>query len=797
MKRRIGQSLVLLALAIGLGAGTDRTDKDFNHSVAAVGTVESTEMYEEGTAERGYIEDNVEVPALEEYEAGQSEDLSDAAAGEDGQMLENQTLLRASAYPIRYDARDYGYVTSVKNQRDNTCWAYSAVSMAESDLISGKTPVNGSVLTAETADFSEDYLIYSFYHMEEDALGNTTGDRTEALGWYRGVGGNHIFTTFGLAGAKGLVGEQRAAVEDWESETVDTTAYEGEVYMKNAYWINLKQNQSLVKQQIMQHGSAGISMYYAAYYMQKENAAYYNDVTSGVNHAVTIIGWDDTYSADNFKTNPGADGAWLAKNSYGTSAEDDGYFWISYQDKALVSNTAKAFIFDFEAVGDYEYIYQHDGSAGAYMDNGAGDTGYRVESGDAIANVFTVPADAKTGYQILEAVSAALFAVSVDYSVQIYKNPVDSQNPTSGTPMLSSPVTGKTSFVGYYTIPLEEEVILSAGDTFSVVITLSKSNGKDISFFADKTYTNANWISFVNAVDFGESFAYQSGIWQDLAQFGATARVKAFTSDYLVPVKSLQLNVSSLELWNGQTAELTAAISPENASYPNVQWNSSDVSVAAVDERGHITAVGKGTAEIYASAVENPAIKAECSVIVRQQAEAVEFVTDTGSFICPVGEELQLEFSISPKTAELRDIYFVSSDNSIVLVNAQGVLHGNKAGTAVIHAYSVCDDRLLASCKVEVTEGAKQPIDPDPIETDPIEPDPVEEPVEPVTPPETKMGSGEVPSASGSQNVFATGRAGSRLPKTNDANNIEFWGGLAIAALLTMCGAQYRWKRKC
>lgn len=786
MKRKISQSLVLLALTIGLGAGTDRTDKNFNHSVAAVGTVENTEICEEGTEERGYIADDVEVPALEEYETGQSEASSDAVADEDGQMLEKQTLLRASAYPLRYDARDYGHVTSVKNQRDNTCWAYSAVSMAESDLISEKTPVNGSVLTAETADFSEDYLIYSFYHVEEDALGNTTGDRTEALGWYRGVGGNHIFTTFGLAGAKGLVGEQRAADEDWESEIVDTAGYEGEVYMKNAYWINLKQNQSLVKQQIMQHGSAGISMYYAAYYMQKENAAYYNDVTSSVNHAVAIVGWDDTYSADNFKTNPGADGAWLAKNSYGTSAEDDGYFWISYQDKALVSSTAKAFIFDFEATGDYEYVYQHDGSAGAYMDNGSGDTGYRVASGDAIANVFTVPADAKTGYQTLEAVSAALFAVSVDYSVQIYKNPADLQNPASGTPMLSAPVTGKTSFVGYYTIPLEEEVILSAGDTFSVVITLSKGNGKDISFFVDKTYTNANWISFVNEVDFGESFAYQSGIWQDLAQSGATARVKAFTSDYLVQVQSLQLNDSSLELWNGQTADLTAAISPENASYPNVQWESSDVSVAAVDEKGHVTAVGKGTAVIYASAAENPAIKAECSVSVRQQAEAVDFLTDTGKFACPVGEELQMEFSIAPPAAELRDIYFVSSDNSIVSVNAQGVLHGNKAGTSFVRVHSVYDDRLLASCKVEVTEEMEQPIDPGPGEN----------PAEPVTPPEAEGDSEEVTSTGGDGNIPATGKAGSRLPKTNDVNNIEIWGAVAIAALLIMCGAQYRWKRK-
>lgn len=799
-RKKIGQALALFALILGLCVSADEAEQLWQS--------ESTGTAGETIEEGGYIADTIEVPAVTEdglpenagegarqsalwSSRGQAESGASQAQDAGGQLQEQQAQLRGASLPIRYDARDYGYVTSVKDQQDNTCWAYSAVSMAESDLISGKTPVEGSVLTADTADFSEDHLIYSFYHMEEDPLGNTTGDKTEALGWYRDVGGNHIFTTFGLAGGKGLVGEQKAADVDWESETVDMSGFTGEVYMKNAYWINLKQNASLVKQQIMQHGSAAISMYYAAYYMQKEHAAYYNDVTSSVNHAVAIVGWDDSYSADHFKVNPGADGAWLAKNSYGTSAEDDGYFWISYQDKALVSSTAKAFIFDFETADDYEYIYQHDGSAGAYMDSGAGDTGYRVASGAAIANVFTVPLDTETGYQRLEAVSAALFAVSVDYSIQIYKNPVDLQNPASGTPMLSDPITGKTSFVGYYTIPLEEKVILTAGDTFSVVITLSKSNGKEISFFVDKTYTNANWISFVNAVDSGESFAYWAGGWTDLAESGATARIKAFTSDYLVPAQSLQLNDSSLELWNGQTAELAAVILPENASYPKAVWNSSDASVAAVDENGRVTAAGKGTAVITASAKDNPAVKAECSITVRQQAENVKFTADTGNLTCQAGKKLQLEFTIVPQAAEVRDIYFQSSDEEIATVDANGIVYGKKAGTAVISVYSAYDHTLLASCQVEVLAKSDQP----------KENESGENPKEPgVKPPDEEPGlegaEGEEPSVGGVDTVSSVGTAGSKLPKTDDTNHAGFWGFLAAVSLLTACGAQRRWKRR-
>lgn len=36
-----------------------------------------------------------------------------------------------------------------------------------------------------------------------------------------------------------------------------------------------------------------------------------------VNHAVSIIGWDDNYSKDNFSTKPTNNGAWIIRNSYG------------------------------------------------------------------------------------------------------------------------------------------------------------------------------------------------------------------------------------------------------------------------------------------------------------------------------------------------------------------------------------------------------------------------------------------------------------------------------------------------
>ena len=58
------------------------------------------------------------------------------------------------------------------------------------------------------------------------------------------------------------------------------------------------------------------------------------------NHAVSIIGWDDNFSKDNFPLNnrPNSDGAYLAVNSWGKQWGDNGCFWISYEDNWVEAN---------------------------------------------------------------------------------------------------------------------------------------------------------------------------------------------------------------------------------------------------------------------------------------------------------------------------------------------------------------------------------------------------------------------------------------------------------------------------
>ena len=120
-------------------------------------------------------------------------------------------------------------------------------------------------------------------------------------------------------------------------------------------------------------------------YINLDNWAHYTYAPLESNHAVFIVGWDDTYSKDNFNTGiserfgdkqPPADGAWIVRNSWGmkdgteTTADGQilgknnwgvdgsGYFYISYYDKSI--DMAETFVFDKDFEGTVFYPHQYD-----------------------------------------------------------------------------------------------------------------------------------------------------------------------------------------------------------------------------------------------------------------------------------------------------------------------------------------------------------------------------------------------------------------------------------------------------
>lgn len=85
-----------------------------------------------------------------------------------------------------------------------------------------------------------------------------------------------------------------------------------------------------------------------------------------------------------------------------------------------------------------------------------------------------------------------------------------------------------------------------------------------------------------------------------------------------IPVTAITLNPTSLSLSEGESADITASISPNNASNQKVIWSSSDASVASVSG-GKVTGIAKGTATISAIADDNGK-EAKCTVTVNAKS---------------------------------------------------------------------------------------------------------------------------------------------------------------------------------
>lgn len=111
-----------------------------------------------------------------------------------------------------------------------------------------------------------------------------------------------------------------------------------------------------------------------------------------------------------------------------------------------------------------------------------------------------------------------------------------------------------------------------------------------------------------------------------VGDFEASCRVTV-----IEPVTRIKLNQSSLTLDAAETSILSAAISPSNATIQTLDWSSSDSSIASVDDTGKITALGKGTATITATAHDGSGVVATCSVTVTGDYVAAKSIDELQS----------------------------------------------------------------------------------------------------------------------------------------------------------------------
>lgn len=170
-----------------------------------------------------------------------------------------------------------------------------------------------------------------------------------------------------------------------------------------------------------------------------------------------------------------------------------------------------------------------------------------------------------------------------------------------------------------------------------------------------------------------------------------------------------------------QTFSLSATVTPENAEEKAVGWNSNNMSVVTVD-KGKITAVGKGSAEVFCFLKSNGEVFAKCSVTVQipdTQPEPTkpepkptepEVVKVSGITLNPnislkikEGGSSKITATVVPSNATNSSVKWVSSSPDVATVDDSGNVTALKEGSTTITCTAVDGSGVSATCPVTVT----------------------------------------------------------------------------------------------
>lgn len=181
-----------------------------------------------------------------------------------------------------------------------------------------------------------------------------------------------------------------------------------------------------------------------------------------IDHSVLIVGWDDNRTHYGSTTK----GAWLAKNSWGTTWGDSGFFWIAYGSARLGTSANYFTAAGTRAYDAAETLMRYDefGCSARISKGYLGDY-------ESHAIVGYTPSFGP-GERYLTHVHFWSLASDVNYEIKVWDSWDRSGAPSES---LATPIAGTLGDTGYYSIPLTSYVPLTSGNEIFVHVKFSKT----------------------------------------------------------------------------------------------------------------------------------------------------------------------------------------------------------------------------------------------------------------------------------------------------------------------------------
>ena len=447
----------------------------------------------------------------------------------------NRKLLKANNVS-KYNLKDIiPENVVVRNQmQTNTCWAFSTIAALESTL--GLQDYNNG-LEPKMYDFSERHMEYATSRTFLNGEINTQGFNRKI-----DTGGNPLISIAYLTNGMGAINEEDMEFENntnlielseiqnktITSKVIDTVDFPSAY---NDTFTEKDQISEQIKNHITNYGGVMAAVYGAqltsAYYNSTTGAIYCDDASKcPPNHQILIIGWDDEYEISNFnsKHQPENSGAWIIKNSWGTSYGNEGIMYVSYEDVNIyywLAGIQKA-----SDTVDYDNIYQ-------YNEYGYNMVGWQSGTSKVyFANEFEKKTEGK------EYITEVSIYAPENYTCKVYVNVNGASKSKSDLTQIQLKEGESETFgVGYHTIEFAEPIEILA-DNFVVVIEAQSMQENSVYYCLETNNTKDSLMQCVDVAE-GKCFmaneaSFEYDMWCDLsdenifgAQFDST--IKAFT----------------------------------------------------------------------------------------------------------------------------------------------------------------------------------------------------------------------------------------------------------------------------
>lgn len=289
-------------------------------------------------------------------------------------------LISSDSLPEKYSARDEGYITEIEDQQYSPlCWSFSSITTLETFLN------KNNKYKYPFSNFHMPYILRGKEdsHWVGDEWLNEGGRPEMALGYFSSWHGarkegtdNCVKTdeTFfdydaGKFRREYVKGEATEIMQNFDNETIAETLPDSIIYLDT-------NNKGSIKSAVKDYGAVSTSLCVAEVYYDNSLTNYFApsieaaEAEDGGGHAIAIIGWDNSYSKENFtgKAQPQNNGAWICQNSWGDYSGDDGLFYISYEDGTLFNKDFGPTwcIKSTHNISEYETLYNDNEDAGPF-----------------------------------------------------------------------------------------------------------------------------------------------------------------------------------------------------------------------------------------------------------------------------------------------------------------------------------------------------------------------------------------------------------------------------------------------